>query len=57
MIALARRPVLLAIARALGEAWSADVPRSTLVSLAFGATHADASDALMIFRAPGDHVH
>jgi len=28
---LARRPVLFALARALGEAWPGDVPRGTLV--------------------------
>jgi len=42
-ISLARRPVLFALARALGEAWPADVPRDTLVARAFGAKHADES--------------
>jgi hypothetical protein len=36
---LARRPVLFALARALAEAWPADVPRDGLVARAFGATH------------------
>jgi hypothetical protein len=42
-ISLARRPVLFAIARALGEAWPADVPRDRLVALAFGGKLADES--------------
>src|SRR3981189_3154101 len=40
---LARRPVLFALARALGEAWPADVPRGTLVARAFRAKRADES--------------
>ena len=40
---LARRPVLFAVARALGEAWPGDVPRDTLVSRAFGSKVADES--------------
>ncbi|MGZ6194599.1 MAG: helix-turn-helix domain-containing protein [Candidatus Binataceae bacterium] len=43
MISLARRPVLFALARALGEAWPADVPRATLVARAFRGKHADES--------------
>jgi hypothetical protein len=43
VISLARRPVLFALARALGEAWPADVPRSTLLTRAFRAKHADES--------------
>ena len=43
VVSLARRPVLFALARALGEAWPADVPRSTLVARAFRAKHADES--------------
>ncbi len=35
MVSLARRPVLFALARALGEAWPGDVPRDTLVARAF----------------------
>src|SRR5918911_4774068 len=43
MISLIRRPVLFAIARALGEAWPGDVPRDVLVSRVFGARLADES--------------
>ena len=43
VISLARRPVLFALARALGEAWPADVPRATLVARAFRGKHADKS--------------
>jgi hypothetical protein len=42
-VSLARRPVLFALARALGEAWPGDVPRDTLVARAFGARRADES--------------
>ncbi|MFJ2363735.1 helix-turn-helix domain-containing protein [Pseudomonas sp. NPDC087697] len=35
LVSLARRPVLFALARALGEAWPADVPRETLIVRAF----------------------
>jgi hypothetical protein len=43
VVSLATRPVLFALARALGEAWPADVPRGTLVARAFRAKHADES--------------
>ncbi len=43
VIPLARRPVLFALARALGEAWPGDVPRDALVERVFGAKHADDS--------------
>src|SRR5271155_4649939 len=43
VVSLATRPVLFALARALGEAWPADVPRSTLVARAFRGKHADKS--------------
>jgi hypothetical protein len=43
VVSLARRPVLFALARALGEAWPADVPRGTLLARAFRARHADES--------------
>jgi hypothetical protein len=43
VVALARRPVLFALARALGEAWPADAPRDQLVARAFGARRADES--------------
>src|SRR4029453_9415625 len=42
-VSLARRPVLFAIALALGEAWPGDVPRDTLVARAFGSKRADES--------------
>jgi len=43
VVSLATRPVLFALARALGEAWPADVPRDVLVAKAFRAKHADES--------------
>ncbi|MGF6753347.1 tetratricopeptide (TPR) repeat protein [Paraburkholderia sp. GAS42] len=43
VVPLATRPVLFALARALGEAWPADVPRDTLVAMAFRAKLADES--------------
>jgi hypothetical protein len=43
VISLARRPVLFALARALGEAWPADAPRGTLLARAFRAKTADES--------------
>jgi hypothetical protein len=43
VVSLATRPVLFALARALVEAWPADVPRSTLIARAFRAKHADES--------------
>jgi hypothetical protein len=43
VISLATRPVLFALARALGETWPGDVPRDTLVARAFGAKRADES--------------
>jgi len=43
VVSLATRPVLFALARALGEAWPADVSRDTLVARAFGAKLADES--------------
>jgi hypothetical protein len=42
-ISLATRPVLFALARALGEAWPGDVPRHLLLGRAFGAKLADES--------------
>jgi DNA-binding transcriptional ArsR family regulator len=42
-VSLATRPVLFALARALGEAWPGDAPRDTLVARAFDARHADDS--------------
>ncbi len=43
VISLATRPVLFALARALAEAWPGDLPRSTLLTRAFRAKHADES--------------
>ena len=43
VIPLAKRPVLFALARALGEAWPGDVPRDTLVARAFRLKLADES--------------
>jgi hypothetical protein len=43
VVSLATRPVLFALARALGEGWPEDVPRDTLLARAFGAKHADES--------------
>jgi hypothetical protein len=43
VVSLTTRPVLFALARALGEAWPGDVPRDTLVARAFGPTVADES--------------
>lgn len=42
-VSLTRRPVLFALARALGEAWPGDVPRDLLLAKAFGAKLADES--------------
>lgn len=43
VISLAKRPVLFALARAMGEAWPGDVPRDTLVARAFRLKLADES--------------
>ena len=43
VVSLATRPVLFTLARALGEAWPADVTRDALVARAFRARHADES--------------
>ena len=43
VVSLATRPVLFALARALGEAWPEDVSRDVLLVRAFGAKHADES--------------
>jgi hypothetical protein len=43
VVSLAKRPVLFALARALGEAWPEDVSRDALVSRAFGIKRADES--------------
>jgi hypothetical protein len=43
IISLARRPVLFALACALGQAWPGDAPRDILMARAFGARRADES--------------
>jgi DNA-binding transcriptional ArsR family regulator len=43
VVSLASRPVLFALARALGEAWPGDAPRDLLLARAFGAKLADES--------------
>jgi hypothetical protein len=43
VISITGRPVLFALARALGEAWPGDVPRDRLLARAFGARLADES--------------
>jgi hypothetical protein len=43
VVPVATRPVLFAIARALGEAWPGDVSRDTLVARAFGSKFTDES--------------
>ena len=43
VVSLAKRPVLFALARALGEAWPGDVPRDDLVARALGLKLADDS--------------
>ena len=43
VVSLAKRPVLFALARALGEAWPGDVARDALIARAFGSRFADGS--------------
>jgi hypothetical protein len=43
VVSLATRPVLFALARALGDAWPGDVPRNALVARAFGSKFTDES--------------
>jgi hypothetical protein len=43
VVSLATRPVLFTLARALGEAWPADVPRAELIARAFRGKAADES--------------
>jgi len=43
VVSLAKRPVLFALAHALGEAWPGDVARDALLARAFGAKLADES--------------
>jgi hypothetical protein len=42
-VSLAKRPVLFALVRGLGEAWPDDAPRDALIAQAFGAKLADES--------------
>ena len=42
-VSLATRPVLFALARALGEVWPKDVPRAVLIARAFRGKHTDKS--------------
>ncbi|MGC2636618.1 MAG: helix-turn-helix domain-containing protein, partial [Acidobacteriaceae bacterium] len=48
LISLATRPVLFALARALGEAWPGDVPRNMLLARAFGARFVDESHRMRL---------
>src|SRR6266404_5584981 len=50
VISLASRPVLFALARALGEAWPTDVTRGTLLARAVGEEHG----AVLAFLADGE---
>jgi hypothetical protein len=43
VVSLARRPVLFTLARALGEAWPADMPRRALIARAFRVKRGDES--------------
>src|SRR5688572_27395622 len=43
VVSLAMRPVLFALARALGEAWPGDAPRDVLIARAFGSKFTDES--------------
>jgi len=43
VLSLATRPVLFALARALGEAWPGDVARDTLIARTFGSKFTDES--------------
>ena len=47
-VALARRPVLFRIARALAEAWPSDVPRDALIARAFEARRSNESHRLRL---------
>jgi DNA-binding transcriptional ArsR family regulator len=47
-VSLARRPVLFALARVLGEAWPGDAPREMLVARAFGSKLADEAHRLRL---------
>jgi DNA-binding transcriptional ArsR family regulator len=47
-VSLATRPVLFALARALGEGWPGDAPRDLLVARAFGARFVDESHRMRL---------
>jgi len=48
VVSLITRPVLFALARALGEAWPDDVPRDQLLARAFGARFVDESHRMRL---------
>jgi DNA-binding transcriptional ArsR family regulator len=48
VVSLLARPVLFALARALGEAWPSDVPRDILLAKAFGAKYVDESHRIRL---------
>ena len=48
VVSLAKRPVLFALARVLGEAWPRDVPRDTLVARVFRLKLADESHRMRL---------
>ncbi|HTX41768.1 MAG TPA: hypothetical protein VMD25_08060 [Acidobacteriaceae bacterium] len=48
VVPLTTRPVLFALARALGEAWPDDVPRDVLLARAFGARFIDESHRMRL---------
>jgi hypothetical protein len=48
VVSLVTRPVLFALARALGEAWPADVPRDILLTRGFGARFVDESHRMRL---------
>jgi hypothetical protein len=48
VVSLVTRPVLFALARALGEAWPADVPRDILLARGFGARFVDESHRMRL---------
>jgi hypothetical protein len=48
VVSLVTRPVLFALARALGESWPGDVPRGLLVARAFGTKFVDESHRMRL---------
>ena len=48
VVSLVTRPVLFALARALGEGWPADVPRDILLARGFGARFVDESHRMRL---------